>query len=403
MTALKEQYRITPADREKDLMAITKVISDAFAGGLYLEEISKKYVGGCHYDFETSRLIWDRDELVHHWGVWGYPMRVGSILLKSAGIGAVVTLEDYRKQGLMTWAVEESFIAMRKNGYDLSILRGRHYYKFGYRRAWNYVTTKLNPTHQPPEPVPDFDLKLPYRPLGPDDMAQVTMLYNQQYGDVSGSCVRPTYPMLEEGEMGAYGWFDGEQLLGYVRALAKEDKSAVQCLEATGDPEQGLAVLRELIEKEACAELHFFTMPKDHPILQIIRQGACTIEDRYFRHTGWQVKVINLESTLTKLLPLFEDRLAHSHLSGWQGRLGLDGDDGEYALEIHAGKVAVSDEIDSPDMIAAGPSLGRLLIGSDDPVEIVRQEGVDTFGMGGELLTVLFPNLNPMMSHWDEF
>ena len=70
-------------------------------------------------------------------------------------------------------------------------------------------------------------------------------------------------------------------------------------------------------------------------------------------------------------------------------------------VQMH--QVVVSGEIDSPDKIAAGPSLGRLLIGSDDPVEIVRQEGVDVFGMGEELLTVLFPNLDPMMSHWDEF
>ncbi|MFN2146159.1 MAG: GNAT family N-acetyltransferase [Anaerolineales bacterium] len=156
MTPDLEKYRIAPADRDADLEPIARIISDTYAGGGYLEEIKKKYVGGCHFDFETTRLIWEDDKLVHHWGVWGYPMRVGSVTLKSAGIGAVVTLEEHRKQGLMAWAVEESFAAMRENGYDVSILRGRHYFKYGYRRAWNYVTTKLNPNHQPPELVPEF-------------------------------------------------------------------------------------------------------------------------------------------------------------------------------------------------------------------------------------------------------
>ena len=399
-----EQYRIAPAERQKHLHAISKVISDAFAGGGYLEEISKKYIGGCHYDFETTRLIWEGEKLVHHWGVWGYLMRVGSVLLKSAGIGAVVTLEDHRQQGLMAWAAEESFAAMKQNGYDVSILRGRHYYKFGYRRAWNYVTTKLNPGHQPPEPVPEFELKQPYRPLGPEDMGQINALYNQQYADMSGSCVRPTYPMLAEGEMGAYGWFDGDQLAGYVRAGAKEDKSALQCLESAGDPEQGLAVLRELMEeKEECTELHFFTMPKDHPILQIVRRGACTIEDRYFYHTGWQIKIINLASTLTKLLPLFEERLANSHLVNLQGGLALYTGDQNAALFIDRGKVSVIDRLGSLEEVHAGPGLGRLLIGSDEPGEIVRQEGITTTGLGMELINVLFPNLYPMMSHWDEF
>ena len=32
---------------------------------------------------------------------------------------------------------------MHQDGYDLSILRGRHYVKMGYARAWNYVTYRL--------------------------------------------------------------------------------------------------------------------------------------------------------------------------------------------------------------------------------------------------------------------
>ena len=57
-----EKYlSMSPADREGDLCAIARMISDAFAEGGYVEEISKKYVGGCHYDFDTTRLIWEGD------------------------------------------------------------------------------------------------------------------------------------------------------------------------------------------------------------------------------------------------------------------------------------------------------------------------------------------------------
>ena len=35
------RYRITSADLEADLMPITRIVSDAFAGGGYIEEISK--------------------------------------------------------------------------------------------------------------------------------------------------------------------------------------------------------------------------------------------------------------------------------------------------------------------------------------------------------------------------
>jgi predicted N-acetyltransferase YhbS len=403
MTELPRQYQLRPADRETDLMAISRMVSNAFAGGVEVEEISQMYIGSCHYDFPVSQLIWVDDTLAHHWGVWGYPMRVGAAQLRAAGIGAVVTLEAHRKQGLMAAAAEASFTAMREAGYDISILRGRHYHKFGYRRAWNYVTTKLNPQHTPPETIPVFPLKSPYRALGPDDMAQINDRYNQEYREVTGSCVRPTYDMLAAGDMGAYGWFEGDRLAGYVRAVPTEDKSALQCLEAAGDPEQGLAVLADRMTETGCQQLHFFTMPARHPILQIVRRGACTVEDRYFHHTGWQIKLINLHSALVKLVPLFEDRLAASHLAGWRGKLHLDAGDQAASLEIEKGTVSVTTDPPGKHVITAGPALGRLLIGSEDPDEIIRQEDIRLSGDAGELAGVLFPNRHPMMSHWDEF
>ncbi|MCA9919433.1 MAG: GNAT family N-acetyltransferase, partial [Anaerolineales bacterium] len=124
---------------EVDLRPIAQITADAFAGGQHVEELSQQYIGNCHYDWQTSRLIWDGNKLVHHWCVWGYPMRLSGVQLKVAGVGAVVTLEAYRQQGLMQTAALASFQAMQENGYDLSILRGRHYAKFGYVRAWNYV------------------------------------------------------------------------------------------------------------------------------------------------------------------------------------------------------------------------------------------------------------------------
>ncbi len=404
MSSESPTYRVTEVDPISHLLPVAKIISDAFAGGGYLEEIQKKYVGGCHYDFDVSRLIWDGNDLVHHWGVWGYPMRVDAVLLKAGGIGAVVTLEDYRKQGLMAKAAVSSFEAMRENGYDVSILRGRHYYKFGYRRAWNYVTTRLNPANTPPEPLPEVPLEVDYRPLGPADMEAINMLYNREFARVSGSCVRPTYPMLEDGEMGAYGWHSPEgDLLGYVRAVPTEDKKALQCLEAAGNPSQGLAVLGDLFAKGGYEQLHFFTMPKEHPILQIVRQGPCTVEDRYFFHTGWQIKIINLHSTLTKLAPLFELRLANSAFAAWTGSLHLDGGEESASLELAAGRVSVTDTPVGENTLHAGPALGRLLIGSDNPVEIIRQEEITCTSLAGEIARVLFPNQHPMMSHWDEF
>ncbi|HAY84875.1 MAG TPA: hypothetical protein DCY42_08135 [Chloroflexi bacterium] len=53
--------------------------------------------------------------------------------------------------------------------------------------------------------------------------------------------------------------------------------------------------------------------------------------------------------------------------------------------------------------VQAGWALARLLIGSDEPGEIAQQEGITFSGQAEDLVEILFPNLHPMMSHWDEF
>ena len=382
-----------------DLRPIAQITADAFAGGQHVDEISQQYIGNCHYDWDTTRLIWEGDKLIHHWGVWGYPMRLDGVQLQVAGVGAVVTLEEYRKQGLMQTAALASFQAMQENGYDLSILRGRHYAKFGYVRAWNYVTYRLKP-----EELPRFELKSAYHLLGPDQMAAMDALYNESHANFSGTAVRPTYPMLQASDRNAYGWFDASgKLAGYVCAAPVDDQKTLQCVEAVGDPEQALAVLADLLPQVPYEAVTFFTLPQAHPVLQIIRCGACVVENQYFYHTGWQVRLVNLASTLRKIRSLLENRLQHSHLANWTGRLTLDAGEQKAGLWLENGRITLTNTSPDEHAIHAGPALARLLIGSDDPDEIMRQEAIACTGVGAELARVLFPNQHPRLSQWDEF
>jgi GNAT superfamily N-acetyltransferase len=395
---LPSHYILTPANRGHHLLPIAQIISDQYAGGEHVEEISQQYIGNCHYDFDATRLVWDGDTLVHHWGVWGYPMRIGSARLKTAGIGAVVTREPHRKQGLMQAAVAASFDAMRELGYDVSVLRGRHYVKFGYVRAWNYVTYRLTRD--------EALVRTPrraYQPLAPSHLKAVVALYNATHETLSGTAVRPTYRMVDPSEMFIHGWFEGNQLTGYVRAIPSEDKKSLQCLEATGDVEQGLGVLADLVKQGDYESLTFFTMHHDHPMLRQLRKGAVIVENRYFDITGWRVRLVNLHSTLEKLRPLMEAHLYNSRFNDWRGELHLDAGGQKATLQIERGSIQMADHASGKHIIRAGHALTRLLIGSDHPAEIIQQEGIQCEGQGFELAQVLFPNLNPMLSHWDEY
>jgi len=394
---------------EKHLRLMGQLAADAFSGGLYVNAFCDNYIGNSHYDWNVSRLVLDGDKLVHHWGVWGYQMRLETIQLKVGGIGAVVTHPDYRKQNLMHRAAQDSFEAMKRDGYDLSILRGRHYVKMGYARAWNYVTYYVKPDELPaPGTVP------PYQSLTPGRVPEMDALYNREYAPYTATAVRPTYRNRHSEDIGVYAWCedmgvyawreDKGRLDGYVRALPSEDDpKTFLCLEACGDPKQGLAVMKELFAKSACEKLGFFTLPHLHPILQILRQGAVIVENRYFDISGWRVKIINLSSTLEKIRPLLEQRLERSLFSGWRGTLGLDTGEQKTCLRLDAGAVSVTTDAPGENRLTGGPGIARLLIGSDEPGEIIRQENVTCTGIAAQLAAVLFPDLHPMMSHWDEY
>lgn len=382
------------------LRLMGQLAADAFTGGQYVEQFCQNYIGNSHYDWNVSRLVMDGDQVIHHWGVWGYQMRLESIQLKVAGIGAVVTHEAYRKQGWMHKAAQDSFDAMLDAGYDLSILRGRHYVKMGYVRAWNYVNYRFTPGD-----IPGLEIKKPYQPLGPGRIPEMDALYNRTHASFSGTAVRPTFWNRHPEDIGVYAWFDEDgRLEGYVRAFPAEDNpKLLQCLEAAGDPQQGLAVLADLFKKGDYEKLTCFTLPYRHPMLQHLRRGACIVEDRYFDVSGWRVRIINLHGTLKKMIPLLEERLSQSQFSSWNGSLHLDGGQWKATLQIENGNVKITNDKAGENIIHGGADIARFLIGSDEPDEIIRQTDMECSGIAALLVRVLFPNLCPMMSHWDEY
>jgi predicted N-acetyltransferase YhbS len=392
--------RLISPDESLHAQPMAHLCADVFSEGKYVDAYRDNYIGNSHYDWDVSRVVLDNEKMIHHWGVWGYQMRVESIQLKVAGIGAVVTHPDTRKQGLMHQAAQASFDAMPQAGYDLSILRGRHYVKMGYARAWNYVTYKLKI-----DELPEAGEPTPYRPLQPEQVTEMDALYNQTHAGFTGTAIRPTFRKRHLDDMGVYAWFaeDG-MLVGYIRLFPAEgNPKQLTCLEAAGDPRQGLAVMADLFKKGEYESLAFFTLPHHHPMLQLLRKGACIIEDRYFDISGWRVKLINLTSSLHKLAPLFATRLAGSQFAGWTCSLLIDAGEQKATLKIKDGKVEVSPASSAANSLRGGAEFARLLIGSDAPEEVMRQAGMQANGLALPLVRVLFPNLRPMMSHWDEY
>lgn len=404
-------------DRQQ-IGAISRLVSDVFFDGQDAEGCAEHYIGGSHYDWDVSRLVMDGDRIIHHWGVWGYSMWVESVELRVAGVGAVATDPGHLQQGWMHQAAEASFKAMAEDGYDLSMLQGPHYVKMGYGRAWNGTTYRVKY-----EDLPDLGLRQPYRPLLPEEVGEMDALYNQAHAHCTGAAIRPTYRNRAPQDICVYAWFNGGKLDGYVRANASDwDPKTMECSEAAGDPQQGLAVVRDLyLRGNADApyeRLIFRTLPYLHPISQQLRKGSMTVEQWFSEKSGWRVKLVNLGGALRKLVPLFERRLAHSQFASWQGELVLDAGGqraqpaAQAVLRLDRGRVAVRAGLDRNepagehvlrDSAARGNAIARFLIGSDEPDEIIRQAEMTCTGCAAPLAQVLFPNLHPMLSAWDEY
>jgi len=391
--------RVITPNAKDHLRAMGQLAADAFSDGKFVDAYCDNYIGNSHYDWNVTRLVVDGDKLIHHWGVWGYQMRLESIQLKVGGIGAVVTHPDYRKQGLMHRAANESFDAMKRDGYDLSILRGRHYVKMGYARAWNYVHYRVKLEDFPlAEPAPAYAL------LPLEEVPAMDALYNQTHAAFTGTAIRPTFYNKHSEDLCVHAWRGADgKLAGYVRAApAEEDPKSLLCLEAAGNPLHALAVLADLVQRGAYEKLACFTLPYLHPLLQHLRKGAVIVEDRYFDISGWRVRLINLKSTLQKMIPLLEARLSDSRFANWTGNLLLDAGEQKATLNFKSGKIALTDDA-SPHLLRGSADIARFLIGSDDADEIIRQSVMECHGDAQPLAKALFPNLHPMMSHWDEY
>ena len=135
----------------------------------------------------------------------------------------------------------------------------------------------------------------------------------------------------------------------------------------------------------------------------MLRTGNCIAETRYFATSGWRVRIVNLHSTLEKIRPLLEARLQMSHFAEWKGQLLLDAGEQKAVLDIANGSVQVTEAQATDNSIEGGAGIGCLVIGSDNPQEIIRQEGIVCTGKALQLAVALFPNLHPMLSQWDEF
>ena len=318
-----EKLLVRVPDPRRDRDEMYDLIAKAFSheGYFRFRDICRdSYIGHSHYDWAASRIGLIGGRMVTHWGVWGYPMRIGSARVRVAGIGAVATHGDCRKRGLMAETIRHALEAMRAEGYDMTILFGlpNFYDKFGYVRAWNETTWTVSagdlPTERPAAKLARFNANR--------RSAEVDELYNRGSARLTGTAIRPTYTRRWCGPDSGYLWRDGRgRLAGYV--AFKQSAERVTCIEAGGNVEEILRVFGWLARRGHCSEVRLPHLHHDGELCRRLRRGTCRMERTFHKSGAAMVHTLDLGSALAKMTRELSRRLRRSALAGWRGRLGV--------------------------------------------------------------------------------
>ncbi len=383
---------------------ICKVFSSGDFGFFEGRRECRRVIGGghSHLDWDVSRIAMIGDRLVADYSVWDYQMRIGRARLRVGGIGCVATHGDFRKRGIQADTARASIEAMRRAGYDMTILFGipDFYRRFGYARAWSESSYEVPVTELRPGAVAPalkrFDVARD---------AESHRLYNRTHARLTGTAVRPTYRRSwADTPYRSWRWADVRgRMLGYVRCRPRQGEKVLSCCEVAGDTDTALAAVAKLARRDGSHRVRFASIPFDHPLAVRLRRGTCDMEIKYRRCGSAMARTLNLAGCLHKMGGELSARLKASPYAGWRGHLAIRDRREHVVLAIDRGRVRVSGPRTTAHAIRGGEEVVQLLLGTDEPLEIAAAARMRLTGDARGLVPVLFPHQHPMLSAFDRY
>ena len=392
---------ITKPDKKLHKEQLAQIFAMTFTNNNFYEmyhDALDRYIYNSHYDWENSRVGLIDGKIVSHFGIWDYQMRIGKARLRSAGIGAVLTHGEHRKHGYLKKTATASLESAKESGYDLSILFGisNFYHKFGYSRAWNETFYKFSLDNLPKE-KPEF----PVKKLKKSQHAEIDKLYNKATRNLTGTAVRPTYPLLDKKDKG-YCWTDKNgRLSGYIFVRTRSDE--LECVEAIGNPEQIFRTVAFIARKGLRRNIRFSFLHYELPVAKALRRKNCTIEANYQSCGGPMAKTVNLKTTIQKMESELSERIKQSLIPDYKGELLISNGEEKVNLKINMGKVVVSDNSKTKNYIKGDHRLVELILGTNEPFETAEACGIKFGDDGKKLAGILFPNRHPQQFIRDYF
>ncbi len=357
-----------------------------------------------HLDRSTSRIGVLGNDIITRWPVFDLTIRIGRVHAKVAAVDGVETHEDYRQCGLMGKTGQAALQAMRRHGYDLSLLLSilDDFYdqRFGYISAWPQRSVFLRTQSLPQTAGGALHM---FTPSHPEDLAA---LYNHHHAGLTGTAVKPAYRHFKwPGHFQGWYWMDAQgNKAGYLIGGNYRGRHDVfEVKDAAGDPKQILGVAGQLARHGDYEQVEFERLHARSALSRLLRRLDSREINTYRRSQHFMIRIVNLHGLLTKLGSELARRLQSSYLATWVGELVIANAEEQVVLRIDHGDVRVCpmDDASHTHAVQGGSEIAQLVVGSAPPEEIVDVWQTVLQGEAGHLIEVLFPAQQPQIAPVD--
>lgn len=363
-----------------------------------------------------SREMWIEGEEKPVCNLWviDFTMRVGTAVVRMAGIGGVHTAREHRMKGYMRHLFEDTVHYMIAEGYDISMLFGieNFYTKFGYVAGLAAFECKVK-TRDAEVAGETAAGTYITRPIGEVDMPAVLDLYNANNTMRVCSVVRAPedFTKFEKGTW--YGtppdtqlWEDANgKLLAY--AVWDHYDKAVKVAEVEARDDAFFPTLLSFFAAQAvnkrCEDVQLF-IPSDHPFAEYVQRFGAEWTVTYPRYGSGMLRLLNQQPFFEKIAPELERRLALSRSAGYTGTLTFQTDLGTSTLVINRGSITVTDKAhEGLRLELSQDKLTQLAIGYRSARDVLNDPQVKAHGDVLPLLDILFPKGTPYIWVADHF
>jgi predicted N-acetyltransferase YhbS len=358
---------------------------------------------------EQLRDAFRADQQLGGYTMFDRVMRMGTARISTGCIGAVVTANEHRRQGVASALMHDAIDYARQRGHTLLMLDGipRFYYRYGYTDIYDVSSLEVDHAailaHKPH----------PYhiRAATPDDADAMLALYNRCYASYTGSFERSletqTYYLREGRQKGMVAQAENGDIEGYLY-LHLEEQARAREVAATDWPALHALLYYHATrfdEHDAPATLHYILSPDsllahwmiDHLEVPDTSQwhgatleGAVHGRSYHHRHAAWMARIVHLPTLMAALLPELQERWRRT-LASWHGELVFTIGDEAFALHIHDRTVQL---VEVPGTTSAHVTLSsqqfvEVLFGYRPLSYFVHTRALE--GEPGQALALLFP------------